>query len=55
MTVTLDPFTWLHASFRGEPPPGASRRIEVPSIAPTADGFVGFTTTTAQQFRTSSS
>ncbi|HEY2303577.1 MAG TPA: CoA transferase [Acidimicrobiales bacterium] len=51
MTVTLDPFTWLHASFRGEPPPGASRRIEVPSIAPTADGFVGFTTTTAQQFR----
>src|SRR5947209_9030319 len=41
----------LRASFTGTRPPGPSRRIELPSIEPTADGYVGFTTTTAQQFR----
>jgi crotonobetainyl-CoA:carnitine CoA-transferase CaiB-like acyl-CoA transferase len=51
MSITFDPFTWVRVSFAGARPPGPSRRIELPSIEPTADGYVGFTTTTAQQFR----
>ena len=54
MAVTMVTFPSLFAEFAdacGRPPPtGASRTIEVPSIEPTTDGWVNFTTNSAQQF-----
>ena len=41
----------VYASFFGWPPmTGTGRTIEVPSVEPTADGFVVFTTNSAQQY-----
>ncbi len=41
----------VYASFFGAPPAtGTGRTIEVPSVEPTADGFVVFTTNSAQQY-----
>jgi crotonobetainyl-CoA:carnitine CoA-transferase CaiB-like acyl-CoA transferase len=39
------------AVLRGTPPPTPTRTVEVPSIEPTADGYVGFCTITAQQIK----
>ncbi len=54
MAVGMVTFPSVFAEFAtscGRPPMGAaSRRIEVPSIEPTSDGFVNFTTNSAQQF-----
>jgi crotonobetainyl-CoA:carnitine CoA-transferase CaiB-like acyl-CoA transferase len=51
MTVAMTTFQPLFASFMGWPPvKGTGRAIEVPSIEPTADGYVVFTTNSAQQF-----
>src|SRR5437588_2092726 len=51
MTVAMTTFQPVFASFMGWPPMrGTGRAIEVPSIEPTADGFVVFTTNSAQQF-----
>ncbi|HEY5250498.1 MAG TPA: CoA transferase [Acidimicrobiales bacterium] len=54
MAVTMVTFPSLFAEFAdacGRPPPtGANRTIEVPSVEPTADGWVNFTTNSAQQF-----
>jgi crotonobetainyl-CoA:carnitine CoA-transferase CaiB-like acyl-CoA transferase len=51
-TLSSTLFADLYASMRGRPPlPGAPPRVvETPSIEPTADGWVGFTTNTRQQF-----
>ena len=50
-TVSLQPFTMLDAVLRGGTPAGPHRAPSIPSIEPTRDGFVGFSTITAQQFR----
>lgn len=57
MTVSMNTYASVFASFAGwRPGPvgsrskGPERTIELPSIEPTADGFVGFCTITAQQF-----
>jgi crotonobetainyl-CoA:carnitine CoA-transferase CaiB-like acyl-CoA transferase len=51
MTVAMTTFQPLFASFMGWPPmKGTGRAIEVPSIEPTADDYVVFTTNSAQQF-----
>ena len=51
MTVTMNTFTPLFFAFTGaEPPPAPTPTIELPSIEPTADGFVGFCTIARQQF-----
>ena len=52
MCVTMVPFPTLFASFvGGRTAPGPPRSIEIPSVEPTADGWVGFTTISAQQFQ----
>jgi crotonobetainyl-CoA:carnitine CoA-transferase CaiB-like acyl-CoA transferase len=54
MAVSMVTFPSVFAEFAltcGRPPMfAASRKIEVPSIEPTADGWVNFTTNSAQQF-----
>jgi crotonobetainyl-CoA:carnitine CoA-transferase CaiB-like acyl-CoA transferase len=52
MAVSLVTYPSLFASLAGWPPlEGTGRTIEVPSVEPTADGFVVFTTNSAQQFQ----
>ena len=53
MAVTLNTHGPLFASLAGgrPSPPGPVRTIEVPSIEPTADGYVGFCTITAVQLQ----
>jgi crotonobetainyl-CoA:carnitine CoA-transferase CaiB-like acyl-CoA transferase len=52
MTVTMITYPSVFASFMGWPPQkGPARVIEIPSIEPTKDGFVGVTTNSAQQFQ----
>jgi crotonobetainyl-CoA:carnitine CoA-transferase CaiB-like acyl-CoA transferase len=52
MTVTMATMPSVFASFLGWPPqPGTGRTLEVPSIEPTADGYVVFTTNSAQQYQ----
>src|SRR5207247_2994797 len=48
--LSMAPFATVVASFGG---PGASvpRTVEIPSIEPAADGWVGFCTITNQQWR----
>jgi crotonobetainyl-CoA:carnitine CoA-transferase CaiB-like acyl-CoA transferase len=51
MTLTMNTYTSVFAEFLGWPPlRRPTRMIEIPSIEPTADGYVGFTTNSAQQF-----
>ena len=51
MAVAMITFQPVFASFMGWPPvKGTGRAIEVPSIEPTSDGYVVFTTNSAQQF-----
>src|SRR5207302_616294 len=51
MAVAMVTFQPVFGSFMGWPPlKGTGRAIEVPSIEPTADGYVVFTTNSAQQF-----
>ncbi|HZQ58037.1 MAG TPA: CoA transferase [Acidimicrobiales bacterium] len=52
MTVTMTTYPSLFASLSGWPPVrGTGRTVEVPSIEPTADGYVVFTTNSAQQYQ----
>jgi crotonobetainyl-CoA:carnitine CoA-transferase CaiB-like acyl-CoA transferase len=52
MSVTMNTFTSVFAEFLGWPEMrGPARGIEIPSIEPAADGYVGFCTITGQQFR----
>ena len=52
MAMTMNTFTSVFASFMGRPPfRGPARTIEIPSVEPTTDGYVGFCTITAQQFQ----
>jgi crotonobetainyl-CoA:carnitine CoA-transferase CaiB-like acyl-CoA transferase len=52
MAVTLVTYPSVLASFAGWPPlRGTGRMVEVPSVEPTEDGFVVFTTNSAQQFQ----
>jgi crotonobetainyl-CoA:carnitine CoA-transferase CaiB-like acyl-CoA transferase len=51
MAITMATYPSVFASFTGWPEMrGTPRSIEVPSIEPTSDGFVVFTTNSAQQF-----
>ncbi len=51
MAVAMITFQPTFASFMGWPPlKGTGRALEVPSIEPTSDGYVVFTTNSAQQF-----
>src|SRR5207302_1792275 len=51
MAVTMTTYPSVFADFAGWPPlRGTGRSIEVPSIEPSADGYVVFTTNSAQQF-----
>jgi crotonobetainyl-CoA:carnitine CoA-transferase CaiB-like acyl-CoA transferase len=52
MAMTMNTFTSVFADFLGWPDMrGPARTIEMPSVEPTADGYVGFCTITAQQFQ----
>ena len=52
MSMTMNTFTSVFASFMGRPGfRGPARTIEIPSVEPTTDGYVGFCTITAQQFQ----
>ena len=52
MSMTMNTFTTVFASFLGWlPMRGPARTIEIPSVEPTTDGYVGFCTITAQQFQ----
>ena len=52
MSVTMNTFTSVFASFMGRRAfRGPARTIEIPSVEPTTDGYVGFCTITAQQFQ----
>ncbi len=52
MAVTLTTYPSVFASFAGWPEvTGTGRTIEVPSVEPTGDGYVVFTTNSAQQFQ----
>ncbi len=51
MAVTMTTYPSLFASLSGWPPVrGTGRTVEVPSIEPTSDGYVVFTTNSAQQY-----
>ena len=51
MAVTMVTYPSVFASLAGWPPlVGTGRTVEVPSIEPCADGYVVFTTNSAQQF-----
>ena len=51
MAVTMNTFTSVFAEFLGWPPlRRPTRTIEIPSIEPASDGYVAFTTNSAQQF-----
>jgi crotonobetainyl-CoA:carnitine CoA-transferase CaiB-like acyl-CoA transferase len=49
ITMTIS-YGALQRSLGVPAPPGPPRTVELPSIEPTADGYVGFTTVTRQQF-----
>jgi crotonobetainyl-CoA:carnitine CoA-transferase CaiB-like acyl-CoA transferase len=49
MTQSMQGYEWLHASLMGLS--GFSRSVEVPSIEPAKDGWVGFSMVTGQQWR----
>jgi crotonobetainyl-CoA:carnitine CoA-transferase CaiB-like acyl-CoA transferase len=52
MAMTMNTFTTVFADFLGWPEMrGPARSIEIPSVEPTSDGYVGFCTITAQQFQ----
>src|SRR4051794_8425342 len=52
MAVTMATYPSVFAELAGWPPVnGTGRTIEVPSIEPTSDGYVVFTTNSAQQFQ----
>jgi crotonobetainyl-CoA:carnitine CoA-transferase CaiB-like acyl-CoA transferase len=52
MCLSMNTYAPLFASFTGwKPASGPARTVELPSIEPTADGYVGFCTITGQQFR----
>ncbi len=51
MNIAGTSYSDLVAALSGRPPlRGSMRSVEVPSIEPTADGWVGFTTNSRQQF-----
>ena len=51
MTVSMNTYTSVFAEFLGWPAlRRPTRTIEIPSIEPSADGYVAFTTNSAQQF-----
>ncbi|HEV3450385.1 MAG TPA: CoA transferase [Acidimicrobiia bacterium] len=51
MAVSMNTYTSVFAEFLGWPPlRRPTRTIEIPSIEPAADGYVAFTTNSAQQF-----
>jgi crotonobetainyl-CoA:carnitine CoA-transferase CaiB-like acyl-CoA transferase len=52
MSVSMNTYAYVFGSFLGfKRAPGPPRSIEIPSIEPTRDGYVGFCTITAQQFQ----
>jgi crotonobetainyl-CoA:carnitine CoA-transferase CaiB-like acyl-CoA transferase len=52
MAVAMITYPTVFSSFLGKPPMrGTGRTIEVPSVEPAKDGYVGFTTNSAQQFQ----
>jgi len=51
MALTMNTYTSVFAEFLGWPPMRRpTRSIEIPSIEPSKDGYVAFTTNSAQQF-----
>ena len=51
MAIAMTTYQSVFSSFMGHPPlRGTGRSIEVPSVEPSADGYVVFTTNSAQQF-----
>lgn len=51
MNIASTTYRDLMASLAGRPEPaGPERTVEIPSIEPTADGWVGFTTNSRQQY-----
>ncbi len=51
MALTMNTYTSVFAEFLGWPPMRRpTRSVEIPSIEPSSDGYVAFTTNSAQQF-----
>jgi crotonobetainyl-CoA:carnitine CoA-transferase CaiB-like acyl-CoA transferase len=48
MTLTMQSCEWLHTQLIGVPP--IARSVEVPSVEPARDGYVGITMVTGQQW-----
>jgi crotonobetainyl-CoA:carnitine CoA-transferase CaiB-like acyl-CoA transferase len=51
MVLTMNTYAWLLGSLTGDDGEDLRRTVELPSIEPTADGYVGFCTVAAQQFQ----
>ncbi|MEO8694152.1 MAG: CoA transferase [Acidimicrobiales bacterium] len=51
MMLTMNGYAHLLGSFTGTTDSGLARSVEIPSIEPTIDGYVGFCTVAAQQFQ----
>ncbi|MCY4273769.1 MAG: CoA transferase, partial [bacterium] len=51
MTTSFVVYAHLYAAYASESRTGAARSIEIPSVEPAKDGWVGFCTITGQQFK----
>ena len=51
MTTSFVVYAHLYAAYASEARTGATRSIEIPSVEPAKDGWVGFCTITGQQFK----
>src|SRR3954471_11559952 len=51
MSIIFQPYVYLSEALGAAPASSRRRTTEIPSIVPTADGFVGFCTVTAQMFQ----
>ena len=51
MSIIFQPYVYLGEEFGTNPTGSRRRTVEIPSIVPTADGFVGFCTVTGQMFQ----
>lgn len=51
MLIAFGGYAALRRSLGAPEPPGPARSLELPSVEPTADGYIGFCTITRQQFQ----
>lgn len=51
MLLTQNPYGYVTAQLAAQPEESPARLVEIPSVEPSKDGYVGFCTVTAQQFQ----